>query len=71
MSHVHYGHVFHVAGRPTVANAAAALVGIPDGALVVDGAGRIVFCGSRSDLPQELGRAHGGFLPAGENLARL
>ncbi len=55
MSHVHYGHVFHVAGRPTVANAAAALVGIPDGALVVDGAGRIVFCGSRSDLPQELG----------------
>jgi guanine deaminase len=51
MSEVHHGHVFHVAGRPTVTEAAAALVSIPDGALVVGDDGRIVFCGSRSDLP--------------------
>ncbi len=57
MSQVHYGHVFHVAGRPTVTEAAAALVDIPDGALVVDGLGRIVFCGSRSELPAQFGSA--------------
>lgn len=57
MSQVHYGHVFHVAGRPTVTEAAAALVDIPDGALVVDDSGRIVFCGSRSELPAQFGSA--------------
>jgi guanine deaminase len=57
MSQVHYGHVFHVAGRPTVAEAPAALVDIPDGALVVDDAGTIVFCGNRIDVPGEFGAA--------------
>jgi guanine deaminase len=51
MSEVHHGHVFHVAGRPTVTDAAAALVSIPDGALVIGDDGRIAFCESRSDLP--------------------
>jgi guanine deaminase len=57
MSQVHYGHVFHVAGRPTVTESAAALVDIPDGALVVDDSGRIIFCGSRSEVPAEFGAA--------------
>lgn len=53
MSHVHYGGVFHVAGRPAVTGAAAALVSIPDGALVVDDSGRIVYCGERASVPIE------------------
>jgi guanine deaminase len=57
MSHVHYGHVFHVAGRPAVTGATDALVDIPDGALVVDDAGRITFCGKRSELPEQFGDA--------------
>lgn len=51
-AHVHRGHVFHIAGEPTVAEAAAALVSIPDGALVVSDGGRIEFCGEFGDLPQ-------------------
>ena len=50
-SQVHVGHVFHVAGSPTVTEAAEALVSIPDGALAIDANGRIAFCGPRSDLP--------------------
>jgi len=61
MSQVHYGHVFHVAGRPTVTESAAALVDIPDGALVVDDSGRIIFCGSRAELPAEFGSARRPF----------
>ena len=57
MSHVHYGHVFHIAGQPAVTGATAALVDIPDGALVVDDAGRIAFCGKRSELPERFGDA--------------
>ena len=53
MTQVHYGHVFHVAGRPTVDDAAAALVEIPDGAIAIDDSGRITFCGNRSELPGE------------------
>ncbi|CAN5464679.1 amidohydrolase family protein [soil metagenome] len=53
MSQVHLGHVFHIGGQPLVTEAAAALVSIPDGALVVDDAGQIVFCGERSALPDE------------------
>ncbi|CAN5689377.1 amidohydrolase family protein [soil metagenome] len=53
MSQIHLGHVFHIAGEPLVTEAAAALVSIPDGALVVDDTGRIVFCGDRSALPDE------------------
>ncbi|MBY4129330.1 guanine deaminase [Rhodococcus fascians] len=50
---VHRGHVFHVAGSPTVMDAAAALVSIPDGALVVDEDGVIEFCGEFDSLPDQ------------------
>jgi guanine deaminase len=51
MTQVHLGHVYHVAGSPTVTEAAAALVSIPDGALVVDDTGTITFCGERTAIP--------------------
>jgi guanine deaminase len=51
MTQVHLGHIYHVAGSPTVAEAAAALVSIPDGALVIDEKGRITFCGERTAIP--------------------
>jgi guanine deaminase len=50
---VHLGHVFHLAGSPTVTEAAAALVSIRDGALVVDDSGRIAFCGERDAMSPE------------------
>jgi guanine deaminase len=50
-SQLHLGHVFHLAGSPTVTEAAAALVSIADGALVIDENGHIVFCGERTQLP--------------------
>jgi len=53
MTQVHLGHIFHVAGSPTVSEAAAALVSIPDGALVVDDSGLITFCGERTAIPAE------------------
>ncbi|MCP2293799.1 guanine deaminase [Nocardia amikacinitolerans] len=53
MSRVHLGHIFHVAGRPTVQNAADALVSVPDGALVVGDDGRITYCGDRDEIPAE------------------
>jgi guanine deaminase len=51
MTQVHLGHIYHVAGRPTVSEAAAALVSIPDGALVIDDSGAITFCGERTAIP--------------------
>lgn len=53
MTQLHLGHVFHVAGSPALTGAASALVSIPDGALAIDGSGRIVFCGERAALPPE------------------
>jgi guanine deaminase len=50
---VHLGHVYHVAGSPKVTEAAAALVSIPDGALVIDDAGVITYCGERESLPTD------------------
>ena len=50
---VHLGHVYHIAGSPKVTEATAALVSIPDGALVVDDAGAITFCGEREALPAD------------------
>jgi guanine deaminase len=50
---VHRGYIFHVAGNATVATAAASLVAIPDGALVVDDAGRVAWCGAHADLPEQ------------------
>ncbi|NLU83654.1 guanine deaminase [Rhodococcus sp. HNM0569] len=51
---VHRGHVFHVAGAPSLADAASSLVSIPDGALVVDEAGVVAWCGRFADLPDAL-----------------
>ena len=51
MTTIHLGHIFHVAGSPLVTEAAAALVSIPDGALVLDDTGRITYCGTRADIP--------------------
>ena len=45
MSRIHRGHIFHIGGAPTVFGAADALVSVPDGALAVDDAGRITYCG--------------------------
>lgn len=51
IARVHRGHIFHVAGSPTVTDAATALVSIPDGALVVGDDGIIGFCGEFDSLP--------------------
>jgi guanine deaminase len=51
MTQVHLGHIYHVAGSPTVSEAAAALVSIPDGALIIDDGGGITFCGERTAIP--------------------
>ncbi len=51
IARVHRGHIFHVAGSPTVTDAATALVSIPDGALVVGDDGIIEFCGEFDSLP--------------------
>jgi len=53
MSQIHYGHVFHVAGKASVTDASDALVSLPEGALVIGDDGRIMFCGSRSEVPDE------------------
>ena len=50
-THTHLGHIFHIAGEPKVTEAASALKSIPDGALVLDDGGRIVFCGNRTEIP--------------------
>ena len=70
MTQIHLGHVFHVAGTPLVTQAAAALVSIPDGALVVDDAGTIVYCGEHGSLPSDYDSAEvndhrGGYLLPG------
>ena len=57
MAQIHLGHVLHISGGPTIGDAAAALVSVPDGAMVVDDGGRIVFCGPRSTLPDDDGTA--------------
>src|SRR6185369_13227788 len=67
---VHLGHIFHLAGSPKVTEAAAALVSIPDGALVIGEDGTIVYCGERAELPAEYESAtvhdhHGGYLLPG------
>ena len=45
------GHLIHVSGAPRLAEAAEHLVSHPDGVLVVDDAGRIVFSGSFAGVP--------------------
>lgn len=56
MTSTHLGHIFHIAGAPSLGAAPAALVEIPDGALVIDDDGRIVYCGPRAQRP---GPTHG------------
>ncbi|GIG55238.1 amidohydrolase family protein [Demequina activiva] len=51
MTHVYRAHIFHIAGAPQQSEVEAHLVSIPDGALAVDGAGRIVWVGAWSALP--------------------
>ena len=51
MPTVYRGHVFHIAGSPTLADAAAHLVSLPDGALVVGDDGRVAWIGPFRDLP--------------------
>ncbi|WP_279104779.1 amidohydrolase family protein [Gordonia paraffinivorans] len=51
--HVHHGHVFHLTGSPLITESIGALVSIPDGALVIDGDGRIKYCGERDGVPAE------------------
>ena len=48
---IYRGHLIHVAGSPTLEGAADALVSEPDGALVVDAAGRIAYSGPWPGIP--------------------
>ena len=57
LSKLHRGHIFHLTGRPTVQEAAAALVEHVDGGLLVDGSGTIVWCGPWQERPAEAGAA--------------
>jgi guanine deaminase len=51
MRALHRGHIFHLTGRPAVQDAAAALVELPDGGLLVDGDGVIEWCGPWEERP--------------------
>lgn len=53
MSTLHRGQIFHVAGSPSVSEAATALKHHADGALVVDDSGVIAWCGDFGDVPVE------------------
>ncbi len=55
MSTLHRGHIFHLTGRPSVQEAAEALVEIPDGALWVEDDGTIAWCGRYSERPERRG----------------
>jgi len=52
MSTLYRGHIFHLAGRPALAEATAALVELPDGGLLVDDRGVILWCGPFHDRPR-------------------
>lgn len=51
MTAVYRGHLFHIAGSPTLAEAASHLVSLPDGALVVADDGTVAWVGPFADLP--------------------
>ncbi len=57
MSTLHRGHIFHLTGRPSVQEAADALVEIPDGAVCVNDDGVIDWCGRYVDRPELSGAA--------------
>lgn len=50
---VYRGHVFHIAGSPTVSEARRHLVSLPDGALVTGREGQIAWVGDFAALPAE------------------
>lgn len=50
---VHRGHLLHIAGDGRLANADAHLASVPDGALVVDAAGRVAWTGGFAELPRD------------------
>jgi len=57
MATIHRGHIFHISGSPLVLQAKDALVSYADGALAVDDAGTIVWCGEWPDRPANLAEA--------------
>lgn len=69
MTTIYRGHVFHVSGSPDVADAAAHLVSIPDGALVVGADGTVTWVGEATAVPPGLDNASvvetGGFILPG------
>lgn len=70
MTTIHRGHIFHIAGEPKVTEAAEALAWFPEGALAIDGSGRIVYCGDWNELPAHLSSAtvidhHGSYILPG------
>lgn len=70
MSTIYRGHIFHVAGSPTVADAREHLVSLPDGALVVSDTGTIEWIGAAAELPSTFSGAsvvdnRGGYIVPG------
>lgn len=51
---LHRGHIFHIAGSPTVADAPTHLAEFENGCLAVDDEGAIDWCGDWRDLPDRL-----------------
>lgn len=58
MATIHRGNIFHVGGSPLVQEAAGHLAHFEDGALVIDDAGLISWCGDWTELPVEHAGAH-------------
>lgn len=57
MTTVYRAHIFHIAGSPSLADAAAHLVSLPDGALAVDDAGKVAWVGPWGELPSGFAEA--------------
>jgi guanine deaminase len=70
LGHVYLGHIFHIMGSPTLAEAPAHLVSLPQGALVTASDGTIAWVGRAADLPAGFGTlpvtdTRGGFILPG------
>jgi guanine deaminase len=52
------GHLVHIAGAPRLEQAREHLLSVPDGVLVVDESGFIVYSGAHAQLPVDLAHAH-------------
>ncbi len=53
---IYRGHLVHIAGAPSLPRSRDHLVSEPDGALVVDAAGRVAYAGSWAGVPEEFAR---------------